>query len=232
MKAALLWCRESFSGNDLPHGKRVTRKRLPTPFARFHQEICGRVLSNELRSRPPVGFEPPSSLVLPRRKCMTIIILLPTLKIAGKQCLSFLFCGKCSRCDNPLIFSNSALVRGVSAARSRLRTCAVTCAVVCAVTCGVFGRSGPIGARNVTTTEPQRSSNVGGSMPHRWHSSMTRLVPRPQASMAPVRWNVSAINWLRSTDGCGPVSAKIRPSGIDVSFAALRLGVSLFQSRS
>ena len=36
--------RESFSANDPPHGKRVTRKRLPTPFARFHQEICGRVL--------------------------------------------------------------------------------------------------------------------------------------------------------------------------------------------
>ncbi len=28
--------RESFSGNDLPHEKRVTQKRLPTPFARFH----------------------------------------------------------------------------------------------------------------------------------------------------------------------------------------------------
>jgi hypothetical protein len=36
--------RESFSGNDLPHGKRLTRKRLPTPSARFHQEIPGRVL--------------------------------------------------------------------------------------------------------------------------------------------------------------------------------------------
>ncbi len=37
--------RESFSGNDSPHGKRVLRKRLPTPFARFHQEISGRVLT-------------------------------------------------------------------------------------------------------------------------------------------------------------------------------------------
>jgi hypothetical protein len=36
--------RESFSGNDLPHGKRLTRKRLPTPSARFHQEISGRGL--------------------------------------------------------------------------------------------------------------------------------------------------------------------------------------------
>ncbi len=36
--------RESFSGNDSPHGKRVTRKRLPTPFARFQQKISGRVL--------------------------------------------------------------------------------------------------------------------------------------------------------------------------------------------
>ncbi len=30
--------RESFSANDLPHGKRVTRKRLPTPFSRFQQQ--------------------------------------------------------------------------------------------------------------------------------------------------------------------------------------------------
>ncbi len=37
--------RESFSANDLPYGKRVTRKRLPTPFARFQQRISGRVLN-------------------------------------------------------------------------------------------------------------------------------------------------------------------------------------------
>ncbi len=37
--------RESFSASDRPHGKRVTRKRLPTPSARFHQKISGRMLT-------------------------------------------------------------------------------------------------------------------------------------------------------------------------------------------
>ncbi len=39
--------RESFSANDLPRGKRGTRKRLPTSFARFHQAISGRVLTTQ-----------------------------------------------------------------------------------------------------------------------------------------------------------------------------------------
>ena len=45
--------RESFSANDLPHGKRLTRKRLPTPSARFQQEIPGRVLMMSSGQVPP-----------------------------------------------------------------------------------------------------------------------------------------------------------------------------------
>ena len=39
--------REPFLATDRPHGKRLTRKRLPPPPARFHQEIYGRVLNQE-----------------------------------------------------------------------------------------------------------------------------------------------------------------------------------------
>ncbi len=56
--------RESFSANDLPHGKRVTRKRLPTPFARFHEEISGRVLSGFNSSPVVTGL-----LMLDGRRC-------------------------------------------------------------------------------------------------------------------------------------------------------------------
>jgi hypothetical protein len=43
--------RESFLGNDPPHGKPLGRKRLPDPFRRFHQEIPGRVLTTEGEKR-------------------------------------------------------------------------------------------------------------------------------------------------------------------------------------
>jgi hypothetical protein len=33
------------AANDLRHGKRLTRKRLPIPSARFHQEMPGPVLT-------------------------------------------------------------------------------------------------------------------------------------------------------------------------------------------
>lgn len=45
---------------------------------------------------------------------------------------------------------------------------------------------GPICAFNDTYTAPPLSSKVGGSQPCRAHSSITRFVPRPQTSTAPL----------------------------------------------
>jgi len=49
----------------------------------------------------------------------------------------------------------------------------------------------------LTVSAPPRSSKLGGVTSHRWHSSITRLVPRPEASTARVQWKVSAIRGLR-----------------------------------
>ena len=47
---------------------------------------------------------------------------------------------------------------------------------------------GPMDTQKVTTKAPPSSWKLGGSAPHRSHSSITRFVPRPQTSTAPVRW--------------------------------------------
>ena len=59
---------------------------------------------------------------------------------------------------------------------------------------------GAMAARNVTVTPSPASSKVGASIPWRSQASMTRFVPRPQTSTAPVLWNASAMSGLRKTD--------------------------------
>jgi len=57
-------------------------------------------------------------------------------------------------------------------------------------------------ALNVTVTAPEASVNVGSAMPSARHASMTRLVPRPETSMAPVLWNAPASSGLRGIERC------------------------------
>lgn len=66
--------------------------------------------------------------------------------------------------------------------------------------------SGTIGALNVTIKKPDSSLNTGGAAPCCLHRSITRLVPRPQISTAPVRWKASAIKGLVGFDLWGPDS--------------------------